>query len=218
MWKIPKLSKIISKTGEVMKEIKIILMDSHEMFAAGLKELLCRETKFNVIDYCSNSKELVDNISTLNPDIVIMEAQIEHNKGFSILANITEKFPHIKVILLAEQLYNEYIKVAYEYGAYALLETKSSFCTLLECINQVSQGYRLFPDFRDLHKNKFLTSQEKVILNLISQDKKNSEISKILCVSSRTVENHVSSIIRKLDVSSRVGAVVEGIKRGLIAI
>ncbi|MGG3178028.1 response regulator transcription factor [Priestia megaterium] len=201
-----------------MNEIKIVLLDSHQMFATGLKELLSKEKNLRIMDCFYNTKELENSISQNNPDIIIMEAKIEYNNGFNLLACITRSFPHIKVIMLAEQIYCEYIELAYEYGASALLETKKSVNSLINCINQVSEGYRLLPSFNDFHKNKFLTSQERIILNLISEDRKNKEISQILSVSSRTVENHVSSILRKLDASSRVGAVVEGIKRGLIAI
>ncbi|WP_339211646.1 LuxR C-terminal-related transcriptional regulator [Aeribacillus sp. FSL K6-8210] len=62
----------------------------------------------------------------------------------------------------------------------------------------------------------YLTKTELEILKLISEDKTNAEISDILMVSRRTVEHHVSSIIKKLNVYSRVGAVVKGIKLGLL--
>ncbi|WP_370513137.1 response regulator transcription factor [Bacillus sp. AR2-1] len=82
----------------------------------------------------------------------------------------------------------------------------------------IKTNAKIFPHLKNFDREKFLTSQEKSILQLMSEGKTNKDISKDLLISSRTVENHVSSILRKLDVSCRVGAVVKGIKRGLISI
>ncbi|PEC58904.1 MULTISPECIES: response regulator transcription factor [Bacillus cereus group] len=201
-----------------MEKIKIVLIESHEMFATGLKELLSKEKIFDVSIYKENSKELNNFIRFYNPDIVLMEEEYEFHNGFTFLSSITTRFPHIKVIMLVEQLFNESLELAYEYGAYALLETKNSYSCLLNCIKQVQLGYKIFPHLKNFDREKFLTSQEKSILQLMSEGKTNKDISKDLLISSRTVENHVSSILRKLDVSCRVGAVVKGIKRGLISI
>ncbi|PDZ08480.1 DNA-binding response regulator [Bacillus pseudomycoides] len=201
-----------------MEKIKIILIESHEMFATGLKELLSKEEIFDVSIYTGNLKELERNIRQYNPDIILMEANYDFHNGFNFLSSINQKFPYIKVIMLVEQIFNESLELSYEYGAYALLETKNSYSCLLNSIKQVHHGYRIFPNFKDFNRNKLLSSQEKIILQLISEGKTNKDISQTLLISSRTVENHVSSILKKLDVSCRVKAVVEGIKRGLIAI
>ncbi|WP_176548373.1 response regulator transcription factor [Bacillus toyonensis] len=117
-----------------------------------------------------------------------------------------------------EQLFNESLELAYEYGAYALLETKNSYSCLLNYIKQVQLGYKFFKHLKNSNREKLLTSQEKNILQLMSEGKTNKDINKDLLINSRTVENHVSSILRKLDVPYKVEGVVEGIKRGLISI
>ncbi|WP_257151692.1 response regulator transcription factor [Bacillus pseudomycoides] len=63
----------------------------------------------------------------------------------------------------------------------------------------------MFPHLKNFDQDKLLTSQEKIILQLISEGKTNKDISKDLLISSRTVENHVSSMLRKLDVACKVG-------------
>ncbi len=68
----------------------------------------------------------------------------------------------------------------------------------------------------DRRKLKRLTAKERQILMLVAMDKTNAEISQELYISERTVEYHISSIIRKLDAKSRVGAVVNAIKNGEI--
>ncbi|KHF30230.1 Transcriptional regulatory protein DegU [Anoxybacillus sp. BCO1] len=78
------------------------------------------------------------------------------------------------------------------------------------------EGFAFFPNDVDEEENISLTKMELVILKLIAQDKTNENISHSLNISRRTVEHHVSTIIKKLRVDSRVGAVVKAIKEGII--
>jgi DNA-binding CsgD family transcriptional regulator len=87
---------------------------------------------------------------------------------------------------------------------------------LANAIIQSYLGFKIFPSKSSVHQKHHLTKTELETLKLISEDKTNAEISTILMISKRTVEHHVSSILRKLDLDSRIGAVVKGLKLGLL--
>jgi two-component system response regulator DegU len=91
---------------------------------------------------------------------------------------------------------------------------------LASAIRHAFQGYKIFPrNMADFCQScTELTKKELEVLALVAQDKTNYEISDELMISKRTVERHITSILQKLDADSRVGAVVNGIKKGLLSI
>ncbi|MDQ0163696.1 DNA-binding NarL/FixJ family response regulator [Bacillus alveayuensis] len=141
---------------------------------------------------------------------------MKNYNGIELTKKIVEKHPKMKIVILLGYDYDEYIEAANQAGAYAFVTKEKSAFELANAIRQSYLGFTLFPN-KSLKKTiHSLTKTELEVLKLISEDKTNAEISEMLMLSKRTVEHHVSSIIRKLDVDSRVGAVVKAIKLGLL--
>ncbi len=108
------------------------------------------------------------------------------------------------------------IYAAYNAGAAAYVRKDNSINELITAVKQTFAGNHVFPQHAVNLSVDRLTHKEFEVLKLIAEDKTNMEISSALKLSKRTVERHISSIIQKMDANSRVGAVVNGIKRGLL--
>lgn len=194
-------------------KIKVLLVDDHLMFMLGIKQLLDNEEDLQILGIVNNPQELNEKIKEHNPHVIVMDIRMKNYNGIELTKRINEVYPDIKVIILSGYNYDEYMKAAYEAGAYAFISKENSTHELANAIRESFKGNKLISEKKD---KQLLTKTELEILKLIAQDKTNSEISEMLVISKRTVEHHVSSIISKLKVESRVGAVVKGIKSGLI--
>ena len=196
--------------------IQVLIVDDHVLFLESLKSILLNNPFIDVINTLSDPSLLIDEITKNSPDIILMDIRIKSYNGLELTRTIKEIAPHISVIILTGYNDEEYIEAAFSSGASAFIAKENSNELLITTIKQVYEGYRMFPNKTSLLTNSALTFTELEVLKKIAEDKSNYVISREMMVSKRTVENHVSSIIRKLEVDSRVGAVVKAIKRGLI--
>ena len=198
--------------------IQVLIVDDHVLFLESLKSILLNNPFIEVINTLSDPSLLINVITENPPDVILMDIRMKSFNGLELTKNIKEIAPHISVIILTGYNDEEYIDAAYSAGASAFIAKEKSNDLLIITIKQVYEGYQMFPKKNSLLSNNTLTFTELEVLRKIAKDKSNYVISQEMMVSKRTVENHVSSIIRKLEVDSRVGAVVKAIKRGLISI
>ncbi|MCM3410009.1 response regulator transcription factor [Metabacillus litoralis] len=201
-------------------KIKVLLVDDHVLILDGLKQLLDNEEDIEVINYLSNPSTLFTVIQQTFPDIVVMDVRIKTENGIELTKKILDVYPQIKVVILSGYDYDEYIQAAFQAGASAFVTKERSNDELVSVIRKSYQGNKVFP--RNMAKinqtSMDLTRKEREILKLVAEDKTNYEISDELNISKRTVERHISSIIHKLEAESRVGAVVIGIRKGLLSV
>ncbi|MGG2108006.1 response regulator [Lysinibacillus pakistanensis] len=199
-------------------KIKVLIVDDHLLLLESLRKALENDLTIQVVGTISSPKFLMNDIINTSPDVVLMDIRIKSYNGLDLMKDILKKMPQLPIIILSGYNYEEYIQAAYNAGASAFVTKETSNEELLFAIKQVQQGYKLFPSTAKKQGNESLTSKEREILKLIAEDKTNIEISDELMLSKRTVEHHISSIIRKLDVDSRVGAIVTAIKQGIITL
>lgn len=178
--------------------------------------LLENEDALEVVNTICHPDRLEEEIIKHKPDVIVMDIRMKSDNGIEWTKKIVEKYPTCKVVILSGYAYDEYIRAAYEADAYAFVTKENSVFELANAIRQSHLGIKSFPMNRLSDYNTPLTKIELKILQFISEDRTNAEISELLNISKRTVEHHVSSILRKLDVDSRVGAVVKAIKLGLL--
>ncbi|MEB2268441.1 MULTISPECIES: response regulator transcription factor [Priestia] len=197
--------------------IRTLLVDDHLLVMLGIRRLLESEEDIEIIDTVSDPSSLLEVVGTTSPDVVVTDVRMKEFNGIELTKELLSKFPETKVVILSGYDHEEYYNAAFKAGASAYITKERSAFDLANAIRQSNMGYILFSKNQISTKDfEALTSAEQKILLLISKDKTNYEISMDLSISKRTVEYHISSIIRKLDVDSRVGAVVKGIKKGLI--
>ncbi|MGE8034331.1 response regulator transcription factor [Lysinibacillus sp. NPDC093692] len=197
--------------------INLLLVDNRQLVLECLKHRLNKEPNICVIGTLSNFEYLQHEIITNSPDIVLMNFRMELSNKIN-LTKLLKNIPNLRIVILSKYEYPEYIQATYIAGASAFISEEKSFQELIFTIKQVYLGDKIFPKIEENQIDRILTLKESEILKRIAEDKTNFEISEEMMISIRTVEYHISSIIRKLDAESRVGAVVTAIKRGLLSI
>jgi len=209
---------------------RILLVDDHEVVRLGLKSLLNRHTRFQVVAEAATGDEAVDMVEQYQPDVVVMDVRLPGGSGIEACGTITEKYPDTKVIMLTSYAEDEMLFSAIRAGAsgYVLKQVGSE--ELIDAIEAIGRGealldpavtQRVFKEVRKAAREEEasafsdLTDQEKHVLIHVSEGKTNREIAKTLYLGEGTVRNYVSSILSKLDVSNRAEAAAYAVKHNL---
>ena len=214
-----------------MKSYNIVLADDHVIFRQGIKGLIYKKPGLKVIGEVSDGKELLNLLKKLNPDMVILDISIPEINGIDVAYKIKELYPDIKVLILTMHKNKEYLYHSFSAGVQGYLLKEDSDIELFSAIDTIRDGTiyithlmlkEIAEDLSKLYNGKdrqlsdLLTSREKEILRLIAQGKSNKEISELLFISIRTVENHRASMMKKLKLKKTVDLIRYAIQKGYI--
>ena len=222
-----------------MNEIRVLIVDDHPFFRDGLRNVLASVEGLSVVGEAKDGAEALDATVNLRPDVVIMDINIPVINGLQATRQIKSAFPFINIIMLTAYDDDEQVYHAIRTGASAYYPKDVSPESLVQAIRHVSQGKYVVDDelmtqqeiekwlveacerfgglFADT-EDKFmpLSPREMEILKLITQGLSNKEIAYTLGISHQTVKNHMTSILRKLDVEDRTQAAVVALRRGWV--
>jgi len=213
-----------------MAKQRIILVDDHEVVRLGLKSLLERHSQFEVIGEASNSREAIEQVANLSPDVVVMDIRMPGSSGIEACEEIVHKYPDTKVIMLTSYAEDEMLFSAIRAGASGYILKQISSDDLVRALEAVGRGealldpavtQRVFQEVRKAVKEEeasafsHLSQQEKHVLLLVSEGKTNREIAKALFLGEGTVRNYVSSILSKLGVNNRAEAAAYAVEHNL---
>lgn len=219
-----------------MEAIKIILVDDHQLVRDGIKSLLGGNKDLAIIGEASDSRELMEKLQFLHPDILIMDISLPGMSGIEITKLICEKYPDIKVMILSMYNTEDFIYNSLKAGAKGFLPKNTSRNELLEAIYAIHSGEEFFGEaiakimVKGYYKraadeekasekpDEMLTAREIEILKLYVEGFINKEISDKLDISIRTVETHKNHIMRKLGLKSTVEMVKFAIKNKIAEI
>ncbi|RLD08176.1 MAG: DNA-binding response regulator, partial [Chloroflexota bacterium] len=209
---------------------RILLVDDHEIVRLGLKSLLERHTKFQVVAEASTGNEAVQKVEQYLPDIVVMDIRLPGGSGVKACSEILKKYPDTRVIMLTSYAEDEMLFSAIRAGASGYILKQVGNDELINAIEAAGRGespldpavtQRVFQEVRKAAREEealafsALTDQEKQVLIHVSEGKTNREIAKALYLGEGTVRNYVSSILSKLDVSNRAEAAAYAVKHDL---
>ena len=222
-----------------MQEIKVLIVDDHPVFRDGLRNLLATAKGLRVVGEAEDGAEALEAVESLQPDVVVMDINIPVLNGMQATRQIKSAHSEVNVIMLTAYDDDEQIYHAIRTGASAYFPKDVSPEHLVEAIRHVSQGKYVvggqLMDEREIEKwlaeaferfggllidmdEKFmpLSPREMEILRLITRGLSNKEIAYTLGISHQTVKNHMTSILRKLDVEDRTQAAVSALRRGWV--
>lgn len=217
-------------------KIKIVLVDDHQIVRDGIKALLSDCNKIEIIGELQNAYELFKLLKTKTPDIILLDISLPKMSGIEISKILSSDFSSIKKIILSMYTSEDFIFNALKTGINGYLPKNTTREELLFAIDEVYNGNEYFSkSISDTilksyvksakYGNKVsddklsnLTKREQEILLLIVEGISNPAIAEKLSISTRTVETHKTSIMKKLNLSSVVDLVKFAIKNGIIEI
>ncbi|MBN2727774.1 MAG: response regulator transcription factor [Bacteroidales bacterium] len=213
-----------------MSELKIYLVDDHDLFREGLKFLLQGRKEISSVFEASNGIEFLNNMNENKADIVLLDIEMPGLNGIETCQKALQIQPELKIIALSmygdENFYSEMIDA----GAHGFLLKNSKFDTLMQAIKEVSEDKNYFsPEIlkkiiTNMHKTQNrrtedeLSEREKEILYNICIGLSNLEIADKLFISKRTVDKHRENILLKTNAGNTAGLVIYAIKNGIFSI
>ena len=215
-----------------MNEIKIIIVDDHQLILDGLKFLIRGVPEFNFVGEAKSGLEALELIKTMPFDIILMGIEMDGISGIETSQLILKEFPDAKILALT--MYNEkgIIEKFIEVGAsgYALKNIKQE--ELTEAIKTVVSGKKYFSkavmetmlekkstkivSSKENPSENLLTNREVEILKLIAEGFSNREVGDKLGISPRTVDTHRTNIMEKLEIKNIAGLIRYAIENGYI--
>jgi two-component system, NarL family, response regulator LiaR len=220
------------------KPIRILLADDHVMLRQGTAELLRREADIEVVGEAVNGEEAVSLANLTQPDIVVMDIRMPVLSGIEATRIIRESLPHVQVLVLTAHDDDQYVFSLLQAGASGYLLKTAPVSELVKAIRQVQAGESPFDPAiarkvvvrmsgslpagpapaEDGQSLEALTPRELEVLQLLAQGLSNRNIGEALFISDRTVQAHLTSIFAKTQVSSRLEAVLNAIRRGWLTL
>lgn len=221
---------------------KIIIIDDHQLFREGVKRILDFEDSFEVVAEGDDGIDVLGLYERNQPDVVLMDINMPEKNGVEATSELLEKYPDAKVMVLSIHDDESYVTHALKSGALGYMLKEMDADEIVEAIKVVSNGgsylhpkvtKNLVAEFRRLseHENKgnfhqteirrpfhLLTKRECEVLQLLTDGQSNRTIGETLFISEKTVKNHVSSILQKMNVNDRTQAVVTAIKNGWVEV
>lgn len=192
---------------------KIILADDHEVILDGLSAILNTEDNLKVIATARNGKELLEKSAELSPDLCIVDIDMPVMNGLKASETLIHRHKDFKIILLTMHNEGSILRKAKEMGIRGYLLKTCDSEELIFAINKVLKGQTYYTgqllssgeldstaDGNAIAKIAQLTKRELEIISLICQGYSNSRIATELFISSSTVDNHRTNIMRKLGV------------------
>jgi DNA-binding NarL/FixJ family response regulator len=206
--------------------IRLVLAEDQTIIRQGLRRLLESHVDLQVVGEAENGQQAFEQSTALQPDLVLMDVRMPVMDGVAATQLICDRFPQIKVLVLTTFDDEQYVQQLMDFGAigYLLKDTPSE--ELADAIRAAHKGYtqlspglfkKAFSQRSETSTNPVspaklelaeLTPREREVLSLIATGASNREISEILCITEKTVKNHVSSILSRLNLRDRTQAAV----------
>ena len=222
--------------GLAVEPIKVLVVDDHALFRRGLQMVLEQEPDIEVVGEASDGSEAVQKAADTLPDIVLMDVRMPKRGGIDACTMIHETVPSAKIIMLTISDEEADLYDAIKAGAMGYLLKEISIEEVASAIRAVHGGQslispsmasKLLTEFASMIKKTDdrqqvptprLTDREMEVLKLVAKGMNNRDIAKQLFISENTVKNHIRNILEKLQLHSRMEAVVYAVREKLLEI
>lgn len=210
-----------------MKTIQVVLADDHALVRAGIRALLERIDRVEVVGEAGDGQQALDLIEELDPDVVLLDLTMPGLSGFEVLKETSEKFPDVNMIVLSVHDSEEYAFHALRSGAVGYLPKSAASTELETAIQQVLRGEKYISpsvapevsfDFSKETNDAAgeLTPRQMEVLTLIAQGSSTREVARALNIAVKTVETHRAQLMERLNIHDVAGLVRYAIKKGLV--
>jgi DNA-binding NarL/FixJ family response regulator len=210
---------------------RILLVDDHEVFRAGIVSVLEHQEGIEIVGEASDGFEALTLIRDLLPDLILMDINMPICNGLSALRTVKREMPEIKVVMMTVSEEDDDVFQAVKEGADGYLLKNLGRQKLLDAILRLRKGEAVVSGvlaariLRELRRpdpgtkqevaQDELTTREMDVLMRIAAGDSNKQIAKTLCIAENTVKIHVANILAKLHLRNRVEAAVFAVREGL---
>jgi len=216
--------------------IRVLVVDDHALFRRGLEMVLAQEPDIEVVGEAGDGAEAVERAADLLPDVVLMDVRMPRRSGIEACTAIKDVVPSARIIMLTISDEEGDLYEAIKAGATGYLLKEISIDEVATAIRAVAGGQslispsmasKLLSEFATLIKRDGdrqqvpaprLTDRELEVLRLVARGLNNRDIAKQLYISENTVKNHIRNILEKLQLHSRMEAVVYAVREKLLEI
>jgi DNA-binding NarL/FixJ family response regulator len=213
-----------------MKKIRVLVVDDHAIFRAGLLQFLSSEADMECVGVAENGREAIQLTADLLPDVVILDIAMPEMDGIAVAKQIRSEYPGTAILMLSAYKYDSYVLASIRAGVRGYLLKNVSPLEVVNAVRSINMGQavfnleaagKIFGNIANMSTTeilgfKELRSRELEVLKLAAHGMSNKEISATLDISEHTVRSHFVNVFRKLGVGSRTEAALLALRSGLI--
>ena len=214
---------------------RVLLVDDHPVFRAGLRRVLEATGRYEIVGEAGNAHEAIRIAEEARPGLILLDVQLPGITGLRITRILHRKQARARIVVLSVHVDDERIIEAVRAGAVGFLQKDIGAEALTAALSRICAGENLLrtemlarPELaRRLraelklsgetgggHGPMPLSTRELAVLDCVAQGLSNREIADALFVSEQTVKNHMTSVLRKLNATDRVGAILHAVRQG----
>src|SRR5215207_7282459 len=209
-----------------MTTLRILIADDHPLYRDGLTAALAA-AGFDVVGEAANGRQAIALSLELQPDVVIMDLDMPGTGGVEAIRRIAHDSPHVAILVLTMLADDDSVFAALRVGARGYLLKGAGQAEIVRAVQTVAEGggvfgasvaRRVMEHFSGRHASEpfpDLTEREREILAMVAAGQNNAAIADRLTLAPKTVRNHVSSILTKLQVPDRAQAIIRARGAGL---
>ena len=214
--------------------IRVLVVDDQELFRRGLTMLLSVEADITIVGEASDGATAAALAAATAPDIVLMDVRMPKLSGIEAITAVRDAAPGARIVMLTVSDEEADLYEAIKGGASGYLLKDASTDEVAQAVRVVADGQslispsmamKLLDEFKQMSRTDRsqpatprLTERELEVLRLVAQGLNNREIAKQLFISENTVKNHVRNILEKLQLHSRMEAVMYAVREKLLEI
>jgi DNA-binding NarL/FixJ family response regulator len=213
-----------------METIRILIVDDQVITRQGLRTLLSTTPGIEIIGEAANGAEVIELAAHLQPDVILMDLKMPGINGIEATRRIHRTSPHIALLIITMFADDTSVFPAIRAGASGYLLKDADQAELVRAIQTVAAGGVIFspgiarrvlqylvepPSNAPPQTFDDLTPREREILELIARGYRNTEIAEQLVLSPKTVSNHVSNVLLKLQAADRTQLMLLALEAGL---
>lgn len=215
------------------EKIRVVVCDDEPAYRNALQKTLNLMTECELMAVCKDGQEALDICLADPPDVLLTDINMPRMTGIELTRNLLKKEKQVNVVILTVQEDDDTVYEAFRAGALGYLLKTSTPQDVIESIRLAARGEakitpkiatKVLEDFRRVKEDDdtddselyVLSERESEILDLVAQGLRNKEIASQLSIAEKTVKNHVSNILKALQVNSRTEAAMKAVKARLV--
>ncbi len=224
---------VTQERAQTTDALRVLIVDDHDLFRSGLRNLLEVEEGIDIIGEAAEGHEALRIVQELAPDVVVMDLNMPGMGGVEATRHITSLAPLTRVVMLTISDQDNDVIDAILAGACGYLLKDASIQDLMTGIRAAALGESLIsptiaakvlqrlrasskrPEIESTIRAE-LSDREIEVLKLIANGKDNAMIAAELHISPKTVKNHISNILMKLQIDNRIQAAVYAVRSGIV--